>query len=56
MLRQPVIIYQARNMSFFTRGPASRNKMTDVERVMHKMKKPDEDLFVYEARVVNCWC
>ncbi|CAN1127827.1 hypothetical protein LINPERPRIM_LOCUS29852, partial [Linum perenne] len=43
-------------MSFFTRGSASRNKMTDTERVMHKLKKPEEDLFVYEASVVNCWC
>ncbi|CAN1188419.1 hypothetical protein LINPERPRIM_LOCUS35382 [Linum perenne] len=44
-------------MSFFTHGSASRNsKMTDTERVMHKLKKPEEDLFVYEASVVNCWC
>ena len=31
--------------------------VTDTERVMHKLKKPvEEDLFVYEASVVNCWC
>ncbi|CAN1148906.1 hypothetical protein LINPERPRIM_LOCUS38374 [Linum perenne] len=53
--KQPAVIYQARNMSLFTHGSASRSsKMTDTERVMHKLKKPEEDLFMYEANVVNC--
>ncbi|CAN1120219.1 hypothetical protein LINPERHAP2_LOCUS84 [Linum perenne] len=45
-------------MSFFNSGSRSRKSMlTDTERVMHKLKKlVEEDLFVYEASVVNCWC
>ncbi|CAN1163582.1 hypothetical protein LINPERPRIM_LOCUS32709, partial [Linum perenne] len=50
--------HQAENMSFFNSGSRSqKSKLTDTERVMHKLKKPvEEDLFVYEASVVNCWC
>ncbi|CAN1164721.1 hypothetical protein LINPERPRIM_LOCUS33345, partial [Linum perenne] len=40
----------------FTCGSTSRNRITDVERIMHKLKKPEEDLFVYEETMVNCWC
>ncbi|CAN1156989.1 hypothetical protein LINPERHAP2_LOCUS21270 [Linum perenne] len=43
-------------MSFFTSGSKTRNSK-HTKRVMHKLKKPvEEDLFVYEASVVNCWC
>ncbi|CAN1725789.1 hypothetical protein LINPERHAP1_LOCUS238, partial [Linum perenne] len=30
--------------------------VSEVDRIMYKMKKPEEDLFVYEESEVNCWC
>ena len=30
--------------------------VSEVDRIMYKMKKPQEDLFEYELSEVNCWC
>ncbi|CAN1757404.1 hypothetical protein LINPERHAP1_LOCUS6512 [Linum perenne] len=42
----------------FTHGERSRarDKVSEVDRIMYKMKKPQEDLFEYELSEVNCWC
>ncbi|CAN1215932.1 hypothetical protein LINPERPRIM_LOCUS439, partial [Linum perenne] len=42
----------------FTHGERSRarDKVSDYDRIMYKMKKPEEDLFEYELSEVNCWC
>ncbi|CAN1807212.1 hypothetical protein LINPERHAP1_LOCUS24953, partial [Linum perenne] len=45
------VIFKFWNIASF-----SYSNIIDVERIMHKLKKQEQDWFMYDGGEINCWC